>query len=175
MPWLVNDPDVFPRLFSAAKFAAFKLEVRTAYGVTEEDEPFQRFLAGEDPGIEWLRPWLDLMRKTTGRGVRVERVRVVDEPPSDYLRFEIAMTPENLAAGEDIRYITRRAAEELTLPSVDYWLFDSSRAYLLHFADDDQFLGLEEINDPGLIAEYERYRERALAHAAPFAGAATAG
>src|SRR5690554_5071782 len=112
------------------------------------------------------------MRRTTGRGVRVERVRVVDEPPSDYLRFEIAMTPANLAAGEDIRYITRMEAKALSLPATDYWLIDSSRLYLLHFAADDQFLGLEEITDQNLIAEYDRHRRRVWAQTFPFTGAA---
>jgi|ADGO01.1.fsa_nt_gi hypothetical protein len=175
MPKLITDPDAFPRIFSTATSSAFRLEVRRAYGVTEEDEPFRRFLAGEDPGIDWFRPWLDLVRETTGRGVRVERVRVIDEPPSDYLRFEIAMTPENLAAGEDIRYLTRREAHDLGLPPVDYWLVDAKRLYVLHFSEDDRFLGLEEVKDQGLINEYGMHRIRAWTRTTPFTRGAPIG
>jgi len=41
----------------------------------------------------------------------------------------------NVAAGEDIRYLDRDRAEDL--PGHDYWLFDSSRLYRLHFDEDD--------------------------------------
>mgnify|MGYP006178464347 CR=1 FL=1 len=50
------------------------------------------------------------MESQTSTGKRVERVRVVDDPPSDYLRFEISITPHNLAVGEDIRYLDRDLA-----------------------------------------------------------------
>lgn len=168
MAELINDPDVYTRLFSATQASAFKFEVRTGYGVAEEDEPFQKFLRGADPGLEWHEPWLDLMRRAVKRGIRVERVRVVDEPPSDFLRFEISMTPYNLDAGEDIRYMKRSLAEELRLPAVDYWLFDTSELYVLHFADDDRFQGLEKINDPAVVEEYAAHSTRAWARTVPF-------
>ncbi|WP_338423530.1 DUF6879 family protein [Streptomyces gobiensis] len=61
----------------------------------------------------------------TGQGKRVEPVRLIDAPPSDFLRFELWGTPHNLSAGEDIRYLQRAEAKPLGLPEYDYWLFDS--------------------------------------------------
>ncbi|MET7419198.1 DUF6879 family protein [Dactylosporangium sp. NPDC005555] len=168
MTELINDPDAFPRIFASVQSSAFKLEVRRGYGVASEDDAFQAFLKGDDPGVEWHQPWLDLMRETTGKGICVERIRVVDEPPSDFLRFEISMTPYNVEAGEDVRYLSRSVAQDIGLPSVDYWLFDSNRLYILHFADDDQFLGLEEITDEAVTATFIEYRDRAWKHTAPF-------
>ncbi|TQK43838.1 hypothetical protein FBY35_5315 [Streptomyces sp. SLBN-118] len=37
----------------------------------------------------------------------------------------LATTPDNLAAGEDIRYMLRSDAVRLGLPDFDFWLFDS--------------------------------------------------
>ncbi|WKU07799.1 DUF6879 family protein [Micromonospora sp. HUAS LYJ1] len=165
---LVTDPAAFQRLFSDFHHAAFKLEVRRSYGVPAEDEPFQVFLAGKDPGVDWLRPWLDLMRAETAKGKRVERVRVVDEPPSDYLRFEMSVTPHNLAAGEDIRYLDRRRATELTLPRYDFWLFDSQLVAFLHFTDDDRFVGFSTTDDPAEVLEHCQCRDRAWTRATPF-------
>ncbi|MEU1604369.1 DUF6879 family protein [Micromonospora matsumotoense] len=165
---LVTDPATFQRLFEDFHHAAFKLEVRRSYGVPSEDEPFQVFLAGRDPGVGWLRSWLDLMRAETAKGKRVERVRVVDEPPSDYLRFEMSVTPHNIAAGEDIRYLARRRATELALPQYDFWLFDSQLVAFLHFTDDDQFVGFSTTEDPAEVLKHCQCRDRAWTRATPF-------
>ncbi|MEV0428298.1 DUF6879 family protein [Micromonospora sp. NPDC050495] len=165
---LITDPDAFQRLFQDFEHAAFKLEVRRSYGLPSEDEPFQKFLTGQDPGIEWLRSWLDLMKAQTSTGKRVERVRVIDEPPSDYLRFEISVTPHNLEAGEDIRYLVRDRAAELALPQYDFWLFDSRVVALLHFTDDDQFVGFTTIEDATEVLRHCQWRDRAWTRATRF-------
>lgn len=166
---IIDDPDAFERLFLDFEHAAFKLEVRRSYGPPSESVPLQQFLTGEDPGAEWLRDWLDLMESQTSLGKRVERVRVVDDPPSDYLRFEIFMTPHNLAAGEDIRYLDRGRADQLHLPNYDFWLFDSRKLARLHFDDDDVFLGFEEIKDVTDVLRHCYWRDVAWTRATNFA------
>lgn len=163
-----TDPDAFTQLFSEFTETAYRLEVRRSYGVTDEDAPFQQYLAGEDPGIRWLQPWLDLMSEQTRRGKQVHRVRVVDDPPSDYLRWEIENTPHNLRAGEDIRYLPRREAERLDLPDHDSWLFDDRLLALLEFDDEDRFLGFRRSRDTNWVSAHVRWRELAWARALPF-------
>lgn len=160
--------DAFTDLFRQFEHTAYRLEVRTIYGVPEEDEPFQRFLAGEDPSTDWFEPWLALMREQTSQGKRVERVRVVDEPPSDYLRFEIWGTPHNLAAGEDIRYLTRSRANELGLPNEDTWLFDSKRLARLHFDGQNRPLGASLHEDLAELVQYNYWRDTAWHYAETF-------
>jgi hypothetical protein len=168
MAKLITDGDAFLALFSEFAHTAYRLEVRRSYGVAEEDRPFQSFLDGRDPGEEWLRPWLDLMHEQTAQGKRVERVRVVDDPPSDYLRFEIANTPRNLAAGEDIRYLQRNVARKLRLPEFDHWIFDSRFLVCLRFDGSDRFLGFERSDDIGSVLRHLQFRDAAWHHALPF-------
>lgn len=167
MPELVSGP-AFLRLFEDFAHAAFRLEVRTSYGIPEEDEPYRQFLAGEDPGLEWFAPWLDLMRAETGRGKRVERVRVIDAPPSDYLRFELWGTPYNLDAGEDIRYLGRDQAAALDLPGYDFWVFDAGTVARLQFGEHDRFLGVHLSDDPADVLRHVQWREAAWHHAVTF-------
>jgi hypothetical protein len=162
---LVSDPQQFDRLFSAFTHSAYRLEVRRAYGVTDEDLPFQQYLSGEDPGIAWLQPWLDLMSAQTRSGKSVRRVRVVDDPPSDDLRWEIANTPHNLDAGEDIRYLPRNRAHQLRLPEHDYWIFDDGLLVLLEFDDRDRFLGYRSTRNPVVLHEHRLLREKAWRNA----------
>ncbi|MBC3989320.1 hypothetical protein H8N00_10595 [Streptomyces sp. AC563] len=160
--------EAFLELFRRFSHTAYRLEVRTAYGIPEEDEPYRLFLAGEDPGTGWFEPWLDLMREQTGRGKRVERVRLIDAPPSDYLRFELWGTPFNLAVGEDIRYLDRAQAQPLGLPDYDYWLFDDQVVARLQFGEHDRFLGVTLSEDPADVARHVRWKGAAWQHAVTY-------
>ncbi|WP_406365323.1 DUF6879 family protein [Streptomyces sp. NBC_00645] len=159
----------FLQLFRDTEHTAYRLEVRTSYGIPEEDEPYRRFLEGADPGTDWFEPWLNLMREEIGKGKRVERVRLIDDPPSDYLRFELWGTPFNLAAGEDIRFLQRsEAAGVVPLPAYDYWLFDSRTVARLQFGEHDRFLGVTLSDDPADVLRHVRWRDAAWHHAVTF-------
>lgn len=161
--------DDFTNLFATFEHTAFRLEVRDRYNMPDEQEGFRLFLQGlPDPNEERdMRWWLDLMRAATSAGKRVERVRVVTEPHSPYIRYEMAGDRLNLAAGEDIRYLPRQDAEPLDLPGHDYWLFDSRIAARLHFDDDDRLLGAELVTDPAAVVRYCYWRDVAWHHAVP--------
>ncbi|MFW5420978.1 hypothetical protein J0910_30630 [Nocardiopsis sp. CNT-189] len=162
-------PD-FDELFRSYRFTAWRLETRTSYGVAEEDGPYQEWLAGRDPGIAWFRPWLEMVRDQTGAGKRMERVRLIDDPPSDYLRWELWGTPYNIAAGEDIRYLDRGHPVVAELPEGDFWLFDGAVRADLHFDDDDRFLGVVLTEEPEAVLEAVRARDAAWHHALTFTG-----
>lgn len=62
------------------------------------------------------------MRATAARGVKLRRARIVSEPVSEYIRFEHDGTPQNIAAGEDVRWLPRARASALSLPGNDCWV-----------------------------------------------------
>ncbi|MFI6499192.1 DUF6879 family protein [Nonomuraea typhae] len=166
MPLLT--PAEFGALWDTFQHTAFKLEVRDQYLVDSEQESLRRFLAGEsDPGRA-TRPWLAKMKAATGAGKRVERVRVVSEPHSDYVRWLLAGNPLNVAAGEDIRYLARPRAAELCLPRHDFALFDSSTVVLLNFDDEDRPRQHELVTDPGVVVQHCRWRDAAWHYAVPY-------
>lgn len=159
----------FARLFEDFEHAAFRLEVRDRYNMPDESRGFELFLRGlPDPEEdELMGPWCDMVRRATADGKRFERVRVVTEPHSDYIRFEIAGTHLNVAAGEDIRYVPRGRTARLDLPEHDYWMFDSRVVALMHFDADDRLLGAELITDPELVVRHCYWRDVAWHHATP--------
>jgi len=147
--------------------AAFRLESRERYVDEEEREPLRRFLAGEPPDDAWFMDWYQAVARLAAEGRRMERVRVVSEPHSDYTRFGIDLACRlNVPAGEDIRYLPRHRADELGLPAEDFWLLDSSRVLTLHF-DGDVLLGAELITAPALVVRHARWRDAAWNNAVP--------
>ncbi|WP_228447146.1 DUF6879 family protein [Streptomyces paludis] len=121
-----------------------------------------------DPG---QRPWLELMREITGRGVEVRRARIVSEPISEYIRFEHHLTAGNAAGGEQVRWLPRRRASDLALPGNDFWLLDGSLVVFLHFTGEGELSpqGDEERTaEPAVVrlcaAAFEAVWERAVPH-----------
>ncbi len=117
--------------------------------------------------MEWFRPWLQMMREELSIGKRMERVRLIDDPPSDYLRWELWGTPYNLGVGEDIRYLPRTHPIVAELPGHDFWVFDSRTVARLEF-EEDRFLGATLTEDAEEVLAAVRARDAAWHHALTF-------
>ncbi len=163
--------DDFNHLFRYFTDTAFRLEVQPVYTVTDEAESFREFLAGEPRPVTefpFYAAWLDKIRAATSAGKRVERVRVLEEPPTDYQRWEMWSGQYNIAAGESIRYIPRSRALAVGLPVTDdWWLFDSQRLAVMRFSETNEPLGGEIITDPELVAQHCGWWELAVQHSVP--------
>lgn len=161
---LLTGPE-FDALFDQYAHDAFRLEVRDSYlGVAYEPEPFRRFMAGESDDGKWLRDWTDGVRRRVIEGKSMARVRVVTVPLGEYARFGLDVCQRlNNPAGEDIRYLSRDQAADL--PDHDFWLFDSTSLFVLHFDDSDDLIGAEQVGDPAEIARHVAWRDAALSRA----------
>ena len=156
----------FNHLFRYFEHTAFRLEVQPTYVVADERETVEEFLRGEPRPVDefdFYARWLHQIAVLTGEGKRVERVRVLDEPPTDYQRWEIWSSTYNQAAGESVRYITRSKARAVGLPDVDdWWLFDSLRVARMQFDEHGHPLGGEIITDPVVVTRHCSWRDLAL-------------
>lgn len=163
MPHFIDD-STFGAYFEGFRHTAWRLETRRQYASDRLSERYARFLRGEELGVE-PSAWSANIRAQTEQGKRIERVRLVDDPPTEGQRFLLASAVNNIAAGEDIRNLWRKDADGLGLPGEDFWLFDSCRALLLHFDEDDEYLGSELVEEPARIVRYCRIRDAAWHHA----------
>lgn len=152
-------------LFEEFRHTAWRLETRRGYAADRNSAKWPRFLAGEDIARGRPNAWRLNVRAQTGQGKRVERVRIVDEPPTPEQEFLRAMAPAHIADGEDIRTLTRAAAEQLGLPDHDFWLFDSKILARLAFDDEDAALGVYVTEDPAEVLAACQARDTAWHHA----------
>ena len=162
---LISGPAITEYFRDGFQHTAWRWETRRAYGVAAESEALRAFLRGEDvsdPG----RPWLALMRDLTAARKTVGRVRLVDDPPTDYQRFLLADVLDSVEAGEDIRYLQRTEAQRHGLPEYDFWLFDSRTIGIFAF-DGDRSLGMALSEDPAEVLKGCQIRDAALHFAIP--------
>ncbi|WP_280453684.1 DUF6879 family protein [Nocardia brasiliensis] len=169
MRWISGNA-AFPELFATVKARAFHLETRDDYLSESEHESLQRFRADEtvNVGGEWFANWSNLIRDTSGRGVSVQRVRIVTEPHTLYTRYLLALAEHNTAAGEDIRYLPRHAASSSDSRSEDFWVLDDDRVAFSVFDHNEYWIGSALTDDPDIVAHACAIRDRVWTPAIPY-------
>lgn len=171
--------DEFEDLFRTFKHSAWRLETRRRYASDEATETYGRFIAEGEAPLDFSDPYCDLIREQTGQGKRVERVRIVDDPPTTGQLYLLDNARRNSALGEDIRNLVRGDADRLRLPAEDYWIFDSRIVALLNFDAEDRLVDVELITEPAEVVRRSLTRDAAWHHAIPYerfaAGLATNG
>ncbi|MEU3652928.1 DUF6879 family protein [Streptomyces sp. NPDC032161] len=160
-------------LFRDFKHTAWRLETRRGYATDRNSPKWQRWQAGEDIAADPADEWRRNVTEQTARGKRFERVRIVDAPPTEGQRFLLASGLGNVAAGEDIRNLSRADAVRFGLPDWDFWLFDSRTLVRFVFDEHDTTLGVIVSEDPAEVVAACQVRDTAWHHAtrtADFAG-----
>lgn len=134
--------------------SAWRWENQPVYAIADERASVEAFLAGSpaDPMQDpYLSPWMYQVAQQTAEGRRIGRVRVMEEPPTDYQRWELWLDAWNTGAGEQIGYLDRSQAAQLGEPPFglcDWWLFDSDRVMLMHFDSAGVRVSVELTQDP---------------------------
>lgn len=146
---------------------AWRLETRTGYASDQAMPSYGEFLRTGDTAGEVGHPWFDNVRRMVRSGKRFERVRLVDNPPSENQRYLLACARTNVAAGEDIRYLWRDDAERYGVNLSDFWLFDSRTVARFHF-DGERTVGMELITEPAEVLRACQVRDAAWHHAVPY-------
>ncbi|MFE5296412.1 DUF6879 family protein [Streptomyces sp. NPDC056632] len=156
-------------MFAEFRHTAWRLETRRGYATDRRSAKWERWKAGADIAAEPVDAWRENVARQTAAGKRFGRVRLVDEPLTEGQAFLLASGQGNVAAGEDIRNLTRAEAVRLGLPDYDFWLFDSRTLVRFVFDEDDTTLGVIVSEDPAEVAAACQVRDAAWHHAIPTA------
>lgn len=156
------DDGEFEQLFLDVRSSWFRLETLQSYDAGYERPKLAAFLRGEplDPLPE---SWEAMIREHVAAGRRLERVHVIEEPLSDYIRYELAAYRQNIEAGEDVRVIAvQRGAWPAGVPRHDYWLFDDAHLWLMDYDEAGALQAVRLVDDPAVLEEHRRWRDAAL-------------
>jgi hypothetical protein len=155
-------------LYRTCRVSARRLETLQDYDVSGDEERLRAFLAGEPmpPPRQGKAEDLALIADLRKRGRYVGRVHVVDRPLTDYVRYELAVYAENVAAGEDVLIADRSAHPNLEGLAQDYAIFDSETVVLFDYDDDGRVRGYRVADDretvERCVAEYDLAAARSV-------------
>lgn len=132
---------------------ALRYEILAAYDVASDRGELDRYLAGQaGPEPETVAPWGQWVGAQRARGASVRRLRVVQGPPSAYLRFECEwIYTANVDAGEDIRILDLTEHDTPGgLPLSELWVLDHTRAAVMNYDDAGRFLHADTVDPDGM-------------------------
>jgi hypothetical protein len=151
------------------KESAFRLEALPEYRVEQEAEWFAEWQrSGKVPELTPDNDsWCKLVSEAKSAERRMERVRLVTTPLTEYERFELATFRDSVAAGEEIRVCHRESWERIAKADnlSDFWLFDDETTIMLKYDAEGRFQGTED----GERLVCIRQRDLALEHSIPLA------
>lgn len=125
--------------------------MRDSYGTEVELPHMAKWKAGEQYDFAWLEWWCELMRDSKAAGKVFRRVNIASEPLSEYHQWSLTVEKPMAAAGQDIRWVSRRLVSRLLLPGNDFWLFDDELVVFLHYAGSGLNADFEPCTDPAVI------------------------
>jgi hypothetical protein len=115
------------------------------------------------------RAWLRYLASLRENAIPFQRVRVLTEPLTEYLRWMFQAIGSNVAAGEDVRWLPDHVAHDLRLPDYDFYIIDDQRVAVLRFSVEKELLGIEVDDDPYHLVEHQAWRDVAWPLAIPHA------
>ena len=156
-------------LFATFVASAFRLETLQHYEVKDDDPRRRAFREGRPlPPRPGKTESMRMVSQATAAGKRVHRVHIVDLPLSEYLRYELAVYPENVASGEDVRITNRAAHPGLRSLKTDFWLFDAdtddASVVWFRYTPGGLIISRDYSNDPADICLAREQRDLALDH-----------
>lgn len=152
----------FAEAWSRMHSRFLKLECWQAYQEREANKSQEAYNKGEiDTARELLRQEAEADRQlyedVKARGLDYARIRLVQEPLTPYLEYELMAYLIREDMGETIEAV--RCSRDLDLPSADYFdflLFDRHTALIHDYGDDGRQSGGWLSTDSGVIAALEQ-------------------
>jgi len=158
-------------LYRTCRGSARRLETLQDYDTGGDADRMQAFLAGAPlpPPRPGKMDDLALIADLRKRGVYVGRVHVISRPLSPYIRYELAVYAENVAAGEDVRIADSSLHPELGRLAQDFAIFDSETAILFDYDDAGRVRGYQVADDPVTVKRCVGQYVLAAAQSVPLA------
>jgi hypothetical protein len=165
-------PEEFDALFDTFHHTVARLEALPAYDVGgQEAARIQAFREGRPRPLRSVAtdPWLARIAVSTiTAGKRWTRVRVVDEPLTDYQRYQLTSHQESQAAGERVLIAPRSAVGDV---GPDFWLFDEAgpdaHAVVMRYDAEGHWLGANLVTGREEVRELGERLQAVAARAAP--------
>lgn len=149
-----------------ANSSLFRFEGLQNYDVPHEAEMIRTWKEQGVVDVSGMRDWWNFIERKTKSGVRMQRVRLVTLPLSDYTEVELEIHKQSASHGDDIRItaLTTELAEKIGSPIQDFWLIDDFVALAMQYDSNGKYLGFKATQD---VAALLSLRDQLLRNAIP--------
>lgn len=164
----------FDKNWRNAKHSIFRLQVRPEYKIPGEQEAIAKWKQGEIAAAntkEW-RDWQKTLKTTIEKGIAIQRVRIIPEKLTDYIKFEIDTWREySIKNGEELLFLDNDEFQKIItgcgFGPKDFWLFDNQYLLIFNYDKAGKFTGDVAITDGGMIKRYCELKSKLIEAAQP--------
>lgn len=143
-----------------------KLELRDNYA--SDAATFQVWRdSGAEAARGTLRAYAEQVRAQVASGRVSRRVKVISEPPSEYMRHAYDVAGLLVDAGQDIRWLPRTATSDLFLPGNDMFVLDGHAVMFNVFDGADEWTVTQYDDGPEFVAQCVEAFEAAWKRSVP--------
>ena len=155
--------------WNEAKLEFFKVEAMQDYGAEDiaQSPSYNAWLGGDKKkSIELIKlnahKWANQTRE---KHIRKIRVRIVVEPYSSYLQWEIKHYKlSNIPiGGEEVYILNLKDIPELKIPG-DFMIFDNARVANSHYSNEGKMLGMDFYDNGENITEFLKLKNEFMKH-----------
>jgi len=132
--------------FQSANKSLFRFEALQDYKVD-----------GDRIDDEDMKEWWDFIASKTNNGVKMERVRLVTEPLTEYTKNELVVHRKSKMFGDDIRIIKEKTFKRLNIPQEDFWLIDEAVVLKMNYSETGEYNGFDIIKNN--IDEFQKIKD----------------
>lgn len=140
----------------SAKSSLFRLEALQEYDIARESGMVAAYKDHDVIDDSKMKDWWNFIERKVAAGVRMERVRAVSIPLSDYVEMELEIHRRSAEKGDVIRVIpmTDEVFEKL-FDKKDFWLIDDITVLRMEYNSGGHYLGftVEENIQPYMDAK----------------------
>lgn len=159
------------RAWKKAQKDISRLESIPEYNVAEDLVLFEKWRQGKFEHDKNSKKWLENLKRTKERGVKIQRVRIVSLPFSDYIKYEINFWKHSIQNGEEILFLENKEYEKIVerfefIPK-DFWIFDDKTLIIFHYDKRGDFVKEEPVSYEERIKKYLELKKKLLNHALP--------
>ncbi len=153
--------------FNNFKKSAKRLEVLQEFSIDNgEKEQFENFCEGKEfCEYDELIEWNKLIDENTKRGKIIERIRVVKNPISLYLKFEIEngyITSKKF--GQKVNFVSYKNYKKLNKNKInnEFWIIDDKLIFEMIYNEKGEFIASQQVFDKSYIEFYENLKKESI-------------
>ncbi len=133
---------------SSAKQSLFRFEFLQEFSSSDEFSYFQEYKAtGKVEVHSLMQGWWDFIESKRDEGVTLQRVRLVREPLTDYVRWELEIHKQSSDYGDNICVLKEEKINSILKELGDFWIIDDHTVLKMQYSAQGQYEGFSVLPD----------------------------
>ena len=148
--------------------SVFRYEGLQDYSAEDGQESVREFMkSGKLPFVSSESKWWQDIKLKNQQGIKTCRVRMVEEPLTDYTKMELALHVQSASfSGEDIRILEKDKFLSINPKLKDFYMVDDKYLFTMKYGPNGKYLGSSLVSG-SIVQDYISYKKQMIILSVP--------